>query len=391
MAFTKITPADRIGKGNVGQADTPGLTTSEMQELMDSLPNLAIDKFNNHIDELGMESAATNIGATPPDGILANKNIQSILNTLAYQLGLVEVNNHSHSNKETLDEITGEYKTSLDTLLLLMNNINSIATTISSSSTDSELPTAKAIVDLLDDTFLHSAVMSFNDRVGRVYPNAGDYTADQITYDATNVKAVLDLVRVMTGATASADGVGGLVPKPNAGDQGKILYGNGAWGNPPINYLSGLQDVSLNALQNNQSLVYDFSSAKWIDKLAQTIFRIQKTSTSGLVDTYTITYIDGSTDTFTVTNGKPAYQSAVEGGYPGTEAEFESDLANMEEYAASAAQSAIDAANSASLAEQYADFVTPHFIIQDNVLYLKDDSAGEFLLEDNKLYVKITG
>jgi len=155
--------------------------------------------------------------------------------------------------------------------------------------------------------------------------------------------------------------------------------------------ISGLQDVSLNALQNNQSLVYDFSSAKWINKLAKTIFTIQKTSTSGLVDTYTITYIDGSTDTFTVTNGKPAYQSAVEGGYPGTEAEFESDLANMEEYAASAAQSAIDAANSASLAEQYADFVTPHFIIQDNVLYLKDDSAGEFLLEDNKLYVKITG
>ncbi len=34
------------------------------------------------------------------------------------------------------------------------------------------------------------------------------------------------------------------------------------------------------------------------------IASIEKTSTSGLVDTYTITYTDGDTDTFTVTNGK---------------------------------------------------------------------------------------
>lgn len=34
------------------------------------------------------------------------------------------------------------------------------------------------------------------------------------------------------------------------------------------------------------------------------IASIEKTSTSGLVDTYTITYTDGDTDTFTVTNGQ---------------------------------------------------------------------------------------
>ena len=36
------------------------------------------------------------------------------------------------------------------------------------------------------------------------------------------------------------------------------------------------------------------------------IASIEKTSTSGLVDTYTITYTDGDTDTFTVTNGSNA-------------------------------------------------------------------------------------
>ena len=35
------------------------------------------------------------------------------------------------------------------------------------------------------------------------------------------------------------------------------------------------------------------------------ISSVEKTSTSGLVDTYTITYSDGTTDTFSVTNGEP--------------------------------------------------------------------------------------
>ena len=35
----------------------------------------------------------------------------------------------------------------------------------------------------------------------------------------------------MTGATASADGASGLVPQPEAGDQDKVLKGDGTWGN----------------------------------------------------------------------------------------------------------------------------------------------------------------
>lgn len=87
------------------------------------------------------------------------------------------------------------------------------------------------------------------------------------------------------------------------------------------------------------------------------ISSITKTSTSGLVDTYTITFSDGATTTFTVTNGKTAYQSAVEGGYSGTEAEFEDDLAHFGQWktdaetaATNAATSATNAANSASAA-----------------------------------------
>lgn len=139
------------------------------------------------------------------------------------------------------------------------------------------------------------------------------------------------------------------------------------------------------------------------------IASISKTSTSGLVDTYTITYSDGATTTFTVTNGKTAYQSAVDGGYDGTEAQFEADLANFkvwkedaEDAATAAANSADDAADSATEAEQsyqdakseadraqmYADFLEPHFVIVDNRLCIADDAVGEFIVADNRLCMK---
>lgn len=44
----------------------------------------------------------------------------------------------------------------------------------------------------------------------------------------------------------------------------------------------------------------------------QSIKGIEKTGTDVLVDTYTITLTDGTTSTFTVTNGDSAYKPAVE-------------------------------------------------------------------------------
>lgn len=126
------------------------------------------------------------------------------------------------------------------------------------------------------------------------------------------------------------------------------------------------------------------------------ITSIEKTSVSGLIDTYTITYSDGYTSTFTVTNGKSAYQSAVEGGYPDGESKFENDLAHFGEWAqdtadntAIARQAAIDAENEADRAQMYADFLEPHFLIQNNRLYIKDDAVGEFIVANNRLYMKL--
>ena len=49
--------------------------------------------------------------------------------------------------------------------------------------------------------------------------------------DGDAIKAMID---VMQGATASADGASGLVPQPLAGDQDKVLKGDGTWGNAPF-------------------------------------------------------------------------------------------------------------------------------------------------------------
>lgn len=214
------------------------------------------------------------------------------------------------------------------------------------------------------------------------------------------------------------------------------------------------------------------------------ISNIAKTGTSGLVDTYTITFTDGSTSTFTVTNGaqgetgpqgpqgpqgiqgpagadgadgqdgispeitittitgghtveitdtdhpqgqsfdvmdgaegKSAYESAVDGGFVGTESEFNAALGNFREWtddaetaasnaqtyagnasisATAAASSASDASDSATeaavqanIAAQYADYVVPRFIIQNNRLYLKDDSSFDFMVANNRLYIKV--
>lgn len=82
------------------------------------------------------------------------------------------------------------------------------------------------------------------------------------------------------------------------------------------------------------------------------ILSIEKTSTEGLTDTYTITYSNGTTSTFTITNGKDgengkdgadaqqitlsqAYDSAIEHGFTGTYLDFlkeylKTDAANRE-------------------------------------------------------------
>lgn len=171
MAFKKITDEDRSGKGNVGQPDTPGLTTAEMQEVMDSLPNLAIDKFNELIDALNEATAAVNMGATVPDGITAQPNVQSILNAMVLNLALNTQSRHTHANKAALDSLTQAGIDDYNRLSILFTAIQSLETAITDN--DNAVPTSGAVVDFVDTYDMKAKVLAAAYPVGTVYCTKG--------------------------------------------------------------------------------------------------------------------------------------------------------------------------------------------------------------------------
>jgi hypothetical protein len=171
MAFKKITDEDRSGKGNVGQPDTPGLTTAEMQEVMDSLPNLAIDKFNELIDALNEATAAVNMGATVPEGITAQPNVQSILNAMVLNLALNTQSRHTHANKPALDSLTQEGIDDYNRLSILFTAIQSLETAITDN--DNAVPTSGAVVDFVDAYDMKAKVLAAAYPVGTVYCTKG--------------------------------------------------------------------------------------------------------------------------------------------------------------------------------------------------------------------------
>ena len=85
MAFRKITEGDMLGKGNVGRPDTPGVSTAEMQRIMDELPREVLaPAFNELAGQLEAETAAADIGAAAPEGVTAAPagKRQAVLNGL---------------------------------------------------------------------------------------------------------------------------------------------------------------------------------------------------------------------------------------------------------------------------------------------------------------------
>lgn len=70
---------------------------------------------------------------------------------------------------------------------------------------------------------------------------------------------------------------------------------------------SGLTDTYTILFTNGTSTTFDVENGKGISTIA-------KTSTSGLVDTYTITFNDSTTQTFTVANGNGIYSITQTGG-----------------------------------------------------------------------------
>ena len=89
--------------------------------------------------------------------------------------------------------------------------------------------------------------------------NLGD--GDLLVYDDSQSAWIntspIDLVNVMQGATASLNGLKGLVPTPIAGDQNKFLRGDGTWATPQMAVDSNV--LVLN--DNNEVTLKNFANA----------------------------------------------------------------------------------------------------------------------------------
>ena len=179
--FDKITEQDRQGKGNVGQPDTPALTTTEMQEQMDSLPNLIIDKFNALIDALAESSAAINIGAEVPEGIEALPNVESILIAMVTSINLCTQAKHQHANKTTLDRLNDEALDAATRLMEMFTSILRVDGVVTDSST--ALPTCAAVKNYADGLNIKTKVLEAAYPVGAVYSTTA--TDPQILFGGT--------------------------------------------------------------------------------------------------------------------------------------------------------------------------------------------------------------
>lgn len=147
MAFSKITDADRLNKGVTGLSDTPNLETSEMQRKFDELGNLAIDSFNDHIDELSANTGAANIGAAVPEGFTADNTVQSVINALARGTSDNTATAHSHANKSVLDLITAVVKEKYDHVSALFTRITSVSQAVLDDT--ASVPTGHAVVNFV--------------------------------------------------------------------------------------------------------------------------------------------------------------------------------------------------------------------------------------------------
>ena len=168
MAFSKITDEDRLGKGNVGQPDTPLLTTTEMQEQMDSLPNLGIDKFNAFIDEISDPTAAQNIGCEAPLGMtVATQTLYSVISAIARIATNSDELAHSHANKDSLDTLTDELVASLSAISVMLNGIERVGTIVTDD--EAAIPTSKAVINYVNGVDISSNILNAIYPIGAIY------------------------------------------------------------------------------------------------------------------------------------------------------------------------------------------------------------------------------
>ena len=119
---------------------------------------------------------------------------------------------------------------------------------------------------------------------------------DEISIDTTVVAELSDLPGVMTGATSGTAGTSGLVPAPSAGDQSKVLKGDGTWGDAAANtifYMDSSESGGTRHIFKDSAMTNMATSQEVFDanERGQVILRI---STSVTPDQYSDAYLQNA-------------------------------------------------------------------------------------------------
>ena len=85
MGFKRISEAEMAGKGNLGRADTPGVSAGEMQRILDELPREVLAPALNELaGQLEAPAAAGLLGAAVPAGLPEStpQTVQGVLDAV---------------------------------------------------------------------------------------------------------------------------------------------------------------------------------------------------------------------------------------------------------------------------------------------------------------------
>lgn len=100
------------------------------------------------------------------------------------------------------------------------------------------------------------------------------------------------------------------------------------------------------------------------------------------IQEYTNTAVNAASDSLQYSKDSKRWAVGDE-SYPGSETD------NSEFYSNQSKLQYEKAKNEADRASQYANFVTPDFILQDNRLYINQDSTVQFYVDDNRIYFRL--
>lgn len=278
-----------------------------------ALGGVKVDGVTISIDSNGVISASSGSSYTLPAAsttVLGGIMVDGTILTVNAGTDVLEIANATSSNKGIV-QVDGTTITANNGVISAVQPSLSNYVTLDGAQSITGTKTFKSDIRLEGyNKIVHSNgaqspvdLMYASTSSTQVYIGNATYTielkgsANNPTYNGTNIALSTDLPTTMTGAGASSAGASGLVPAPASGDNEKFLRGDGTWqtvsgGGGGSSTLAGLSDVNLSSPAAGDILYYN--GTNWVNSNLQTLV-LSILSDSNVAKTINNATIDGGT------------------------------------------------------------------------------------------------